>query len=274
MPEPGIPQHLHSQPFTHYQVRQASTPGDPLYLLLESLAFESVFSVHDDFDLGINSHRWVSSGFNWQEDDFFGSVANIDDTDDLEADAPPPTDAYLFSRVKGWRAGRRAVVMVRFTLSSLTAGKLEIGFSEDMSYTGYGVVANVDALTNHGIDNYGFTVWDPSESSSLVYAVARGHPDDGEAASGTPQVPFRIQETSPRSRSHSSERTNTIITATNENGEVATYINGQRVVHARVTGPNATADMGIWVHVGPNSATGAPVMNLDYIHGWQERNAL
>ena len=268
MPEPGIPQRLPNQMFTRSQLRSAGGPDDPLYYLLESAAFDSVYTLHEDFADGLSDARWVSRGFTWQEDDFFGSVANVNDADVLEETDELPTDAYLFSRVKGWRANRRAVAMARFALSSVTAGKLEFGFASHVGDAGMGITDSVDRPTNEGVSDYGYFMFNPADSTTLVYAVARGLPNSGSATSGTPSFPLRA---APPKLTIDRFGVNTLMVLINETNEVKLYVNGQIVTATGSSGPRDAEDLGIWFHVGPNKDTGAPVVVLDYIHAWQER---
>ena len=99
-------------------------------------------------------------------------------------------------------------------------------------------------------------------------------PGSATAAAGTPSVPLRASAVSPTSWTRNSEYTNTLLVATNEQGEVKVYVNGQIVPLTTPSGPRDAQDLGICLHVGPNASRAAPVVVLDYIHAWQERITL
>ena len=272
MTEPAIPQTLLNNMFSRDQLLAAVGHDRPLYHLIEHLAFESVYSLHDDFDKGIDPARWVSSGFTWQEGDFFGSIANLDNSEDESEDAEPsPSAAYIFSKVKGWQTRRRCTATVRFTLSSASHGKIEFGFASDPADEVFGIIDSTARPTHGKITDYGMLLWNPNDSTTQPYAIARAYPTAGVATALVAGVPIRTAPGNLASWSSPKERVNTLLVALNERNEVKCYVNGQFINTAVSGGPGAAADLGIWFHVGPNRATSAPLVNLDYVHAWQER---
>ena len=274
MPEPGIPQKFPNHMFTRAQLRQVVGPDEPLYHLLEGAAFESVYTLHDDFDLGLSDKTWVSKGFEWQEDAFFGSIANVHTEEEGVETEPPSTDAYLFSKVRGWRSGRRAVVMSRFTVSGTEAGKIELGFASQIPAGSLGIAPSQALPNNVGVNDYGFVLHNPADSTSQIYAIGRGGAaNSGTATAGTPSIPIRTSPVNPRSWTSDSEYTNSMVVALNEQNEVKVYVNGNFVVTGAV-GPRDKVDLGLWVYAGSSRTTGAPILQIDYIHAWQERITL
>ena len=251
MAEPAISAQLPNDLLTRKLLRKASAGDRPLALLLEHLCTDSLYSLKDDFDRGIDPILWTTRGFKWEENDLQGGISTLRDSD-VVAEDESGSDSYLASRTFGWRGERRPVIFAR--LRAGLGRKFEFGFSDQVVNTGFGVVTNKSTpLASSGGVDFTLACYDGDHNTSIDI-VADGSNDSIARSSAATVITPRGSETF------------SIMLSLNEQRESMLWLNGVYTAVLR-TGPRAKANMCIWLRTDD-------LLYLDFIQAWQERVAI
>ena len=215
--------------------------------LLEPLCTDSIYSIKDDFDRGLDANLWVTQNMEIAEHEF-GGVLYATSPEDMPNSAGGT--AFIRSRLAGWVPNRRATFQTLAHLSG-SGSHLELGFvQEDFA----GSVASLEtaSVLRRGAESFGVALRSPNVSG---WYVASGGPT-GTAHTATTT---RVAETGWA----------TFMVAVNEQGETRLWVNGQHNNEsARQTDMRVTQGHYLWVQ----TIKGA--LALDYVQVWQERSPL
>ena len=233
----------------------AVSEDEPLRALLEQLCTDSIYSIKDDFDKGIDTGLWLVQNFHLDEHDLNGTLT----TTQPDEPAPLPDDApergsYIASAKDGWTSARRCTTQVRFRPNAFN-GKFEVGFAaEHPDNMPFGLVDMSGPRAESHTNDWGAVVFD-RRLSATTWGIAR------RTAGGTPAVTSVTPAVTP-----SAGRANTVLIAINEYPEVLVWVNGQFLGRG-LNGPRANSPMRIWVYANDHFA-----VDIDYIQAWQERS--
>lgn len=224
----------------------------PLVTFLEQLCTDTVYVFKDDFDRGIDENRWKNGGFIWDPEDLEGHIhgTSVAAPDEDRSH----TGLTLMGRIFGWKAGKRAVTMIRMRMTALS-GIVEFGFADpSVDLTAGGVVLDKSALlVAQGLDDFSIAVRYVSDSA--FFGIVTGGRDNA-VGSGTNSKAVAIANTE-----------FSLMLALNEQEETRLWVNGMPT-DIEYTGPHRRADLALWLHVDDNS------LDVDYIQAWQERVAV
>jgi hypothetical protein len=235
----------------------AVAEDEPLRALLEQLCTDSIYSIKDDFDKGIDSGLWLVQNFHLDEHDLHGTLTTVepDDPAALPEDASESVH-YIASQKDGWTAARRCTMQTRFRPTAF-GGRFEVGFMaghpDDMAN---GLVDVAGPRAEGRSTDWGAVVFDRRQSAT-TWAVAR------RTASGTPAVTHLTPSVTPTASSY-----NTVLVAINEYPEILVWVNGQFLGRG-LNGPRENSPMRVWVYANDHFS-----VNVDYIQAWQERGAV
>jgi len=250
--------------------------------LLEPLAVDSVYSIKDEFDRGIDENLWtttsstdVDRGFEWDSEDPEGSITcNLGNTDDAYAS--------FFSRLRTWNPGNRCAAQIRLNISpAVTTLKFEFGFVNPIldlvtdAAEADGAVL-VKATPTANMANFGVVVYDTDDDTNLSVVAATRNTAVSSSDQSSAEEAFTSGE-------HS------LLVWINEHNSVNMWYDGR--AYANVTsqvgtptsssGPNitgstigSTSGSHLWIYLQNRGASSSSrQLTVDYIQAWQERTA-
>ena len=212
--------------------------------LLEFLCTDSIYSIKDDFDQGINSDLWTVRNMVVADSEPSGVLAGNVDDPNLGGD-------YLVrSRLPNFYPNRRATIQTRAQISGDGNTQAEVGFVHDsFGDEGSPVVITAAAAVTRGARSFGVAVRSPYIDG---WSVVSGGRDGTNRSAATTRVSERGWAT--------------FMVAVNEQGETRLWVNGQTNNEvARQTDMQVTQGHNLWVHVAHG------LLAIDYIQAWQER---
>ena len=217
--------------------------------LLEILCTDSIYSIKDDFDRGIDPNLWVVENMAVAEHEFGGVIYGTSPEDSPNRAGG---SSFIRSAVNGWKPAQRATVQVRMAPTN-SNWHAEFGFISEAPTTSYVRLLTTTTLSR-GKGSFGLAVRSPAVTG---WYVASGSPTS-EAQTA---ITTRVSETA--------FSWTTFLVAVNEQGETRLWVNGQ---HNNELGQ----DTGMVVNSGHYLWLNADRGNLaiDYIQAWQERSSL
>ena len=216
--------------------------------LLEVLCTDSIYSIKDDFDRGIDPNLWVTQNLAVAEHEFGGVVYGTSDEDNPSAGG----SSFIRSTVNGWRPSQRATVQVRMAPTNAN-WHAELGFVSEAPTSGH-VRLITSTTMARGRGNFGLAVRSPDVDG---WYVVSGSP----YAEAQTAITTRVSETA--------FSWTTFLVAINEQGETRLWINGQNANQlARDTSMHVNNGQHLWLYADRGNIT------IDYIQAWQERTAL
>ena len=228
-----------------------STEGEQA--LLELLCTDSIYSIKDDFDKGIDANLWVTENLVVAEHEFGGVLYS-------EAIAPEGETpragggSSIRSRINGWKPNHRPTVQVRIAPTSSNY-QVELGFVNEVPDISAVRLLSTTTLTRKA-DSFGVAVRSPNVSSGGWYVASGGPNTTAQTAVSTP-----VSETA--------FAWATLLVAVNEQGETRLWVNGQYDnTVARATTMSVREGHYLWLGADRGS------MMIDYIQIWQERSPL
>lgn len=214
---------------------------EPQRALLEQLCTDSIYTLRDDFDKGINAWLWTVEGMALAEHDPFGVVES-------DVDAAAGGTPFLRSRLSNFYPNRRATLQTRAAIPG-DGSQVEIGFVVGAFDQNVPAVVLPATGVTRGAESFGLAVRSPLVSD---WSVVSGGVDGTNRSAATTRVAERGYST--------------FLVATNEQGETRLWVNGQHHNEfARQTDMRVTLGHFLWVR-------GA--FAIDYIQAWQERQPL
>ncbi len=232
---------------TRTLLRKIAGTGTPLTALLEQLVTDSVYTLKDDFDKGLNPAVW--------------DVVNMQVGDDELASGPPEDDeegnaqGFSVSSVSGrWELGKRPVVMAKVNFGPTTSlVHFEFGFVA--TPTSEKVVTDV-AQRNVGVGSFALAVRDSGFATpNQFYVSSGGVLATMSSVATTPTPPLQGEMT--------------LMVAANEQGETRLWVNGQH--DNSFSGDSAIAPNDP-CHLRVMGVSGS--LSIDYIQAWRERTLL
>ncbi len=221
-------------------LRHLAQGSVPLYWFLEQLATESIYSIKDDFDRGIDERIWVTEGFEWKPDDLLGIIHG-----------GPPGPVSIRSKNRGWMPAKRATAYIHLDCDNI-AGKIEFGFAGLGAANADGGIVT-DASTpsaSAGVSEFAVGVRDTDNDDNFA-VVSRG---TGNAIGGG-----SIDRTI-----NVAAGPTTLMISMNEQSETHFWVNGSLESIER-SGPLPRSNLGLWF-----SSEGI-TLSVDFIQAWQER---
>ena len=259
MVEQALPAHPPKDHLTRKLLRRyAPVSGTPLESLLETLCTDSIYSLTDDFDEGLDPYKWVTKNLIWNDYDINGSLSSeVAERDPDIADEPDDESGVLLrSRLAGWVLPRRPFFQARIQFS---AGNIpfEFGFTSEDPNTS--LIVNTDSSSTWRSNvrgSFGLLFRDPNFNSNS-WAVIVGSPATSSSG-GTSRLAVTPAPTVSGFMS--------LAVGMNEQGEVRAWVNGQHDnVFVRDTAIVAAPHY-LWLY----AKRGA--FQIDYVHARQERN--
>ena len=242
--------------------RSGLSVSEDMYHLLEQLTTDSVYTLKDDFDRGLNEYLWVQDG-----------PANEDEPETLEGSGftwLPERGGVLvgtgtlgrlalMSRSAIWTADSRCGLMGRMSFASLPNSRFEFGFidaaAEHITKVDRVVAVKDTPLAAPPRRDFAVINRDTVDDTSTDLVTRNnGETTVLTASSGPPTLLAATYAT--------------FTVALNEQNEARFWING---VYAGVNRSSARRDvpLSIWFAVA-----GATDVKIDYLQAWQERNRL
>jgi len=262
--------------------------------VVETLAIDDVYSIHDEFNKGLDPALWGvakslegAQNFHWVEDARQGAVEGVTGGEDN-------ADIRLFSRLDTWSPYKRCAAQMRFNLNSILNVKFEFGFVtpqyelSDPNFSQGAVDVKSIPFAND-IPNYQVVIYDTDDNTNL--GIVAGARNNDIATSE--QID---------SESLLADGDNVLSIWANEMGGTAFWFNG-RFYGSTAVQPKDVSDWGtggdfvstgdgnprlrfqdssykeqsgshLWVYVQNRAgAQDSNVFTIDYIKAWQERHA-
>ena len=218
--------------------------------ILELLCTDSIYSIKDDFDRGIDSNLWTTRNMALAEHDPFGVLYGTSPEDSPNRAGG---DNLVRTRLAIFFPNRRATVQVRAQISGDGSTHAEVGFvGDDTSDEAAAVTLDTDGTVRRGAESFGLALRSPLVDG---WSVVSG----GSTATTRTAVTTRVAE----------RGWSTFLVATNEQGETRLWVNGQHNNEvARQTLMRTTGGHYLWLHVLRG------LLSVDYIQAWQERSSL
>ena len=216
--------------------------------ILELLCTDSIYSIKDDFDRGIDDKLWVTRNMALADHDPFGVLYGTSP----EVDPGPGSDNLIRTRFANFFPNRRATLQVRAQIAG-NGAHAELGFvGDDTNDVGAAVTLDTNGTVRRGAESFGLALRSPLVSG---WNVVSG----GSSGTTRTAVTTRVAETGWA----------TFLVAINEQGETRLWINGQNnneVAIARSMRTNGGHYL--WFHVLRG------LLSIDYCQAWQERSSL
>ncbi|KKN82256.1 hypothetical protein LCGC14_0310690 [marine sediment metagenome] len=256
---------------TRKLLRRSAIARTPLEALLEQIAWDSLYVIHDDFDADDLDSRWVQGERpddpdlgGWQFDSIYASGAI--------KGRPENRTLKLISSRQVWHADRRCALVSRLSVDEITRGKFEIGFADidaEHLHDAQGVIEikSTPSVYPNRV-NFAVAVRDTDDDTNIGLAAAASTAAPGEGSGGSVSV-----TDSTGAEAITAQTEFTVLVATNEMQESRLWINGIPAATNR-SGPNRDSALSIWLLFDQRLGTGGPEVRLDYIRAWQERATL
>lgn len=263
MPSPALPTMPVNDYLTRKLLRKIAGTGTPLTALLEQLVTDSIYTLKDDFDRGLDENLWFTRGLRWNDNDDNGALDSSSDEELPEGAGPQ--GMFLMSFGDGWRLNRRPVVQCRVDFSpAAQLSHFEVGFVSEMPSDGRGVVHDINSSTterNTGVQTFTVAARDRSfDEDEAFYVVSGG----SHATSGSDEVDSQVVTPNPPLSGPM-----TLMVCANEQGETRLWVNGQ---HDNSFSEEADVIKDLGCHLWVFGDRGS--YSLDYIHAWRERTSL
>ena len=212
--------------------------------LLEILCTDSIYSIKDDFDRGIDPNLWVVENMVVAEHEFGGVVYGTSPDDDpMQAGG----SSFIRSAVNGWKPAQRATVQVGMAATN-AKWRAELGFVSEAPTTSYAQLLTSTTLSR-GKGSFGLALRSPLVTG---WYVASGSPTSEVQTATTTRV------------SETAFAWTTFLLAVNEQGETRLWINGQNANQlARDTSMHVNNGHHLWLYADRGNIT------IDYIQAWQ-----
>lgn len=257
MTNPALPTMPVNDYLTRKLLRKISGTGTPLTALLEQLVTDSVYTLKDDFDKGLNTAVWETEGLvDLVADE--GSLVSDGGEEDTQG-------MSILSVGSGWRLNRRPCFQARVDFSPTSRpDHFEMGFTSDRPENFGLVTALTASATSRNVRAQTFAVvardadfTDPDH----FYNVSAGPVAGGNA---TAQVGSTIVTPNPALAGPM-----TLLVCANEQGETRLWINGQHDnSFSEEADVVADEDLHLWMFGTKGS------YSIDYIQAWRERTSL
>src|SRR3990167_9929442 len=138
--------------------RHQGLNGSPLEALLEQLCTESIYSLKDDFDRGIDTDLWVVRNMALAEHDPFGVLYGTSPEDDPNRVGG---DNLIRTRLANFFPNRRAVLQTRAQVSG-DGSHVEIGFvGYDTGDESPVATLNASGTVLRGAESFGIALRSP-----------------------------------------------------------------------------------------------------------------
>ena len=217
--------------------------------LLEFLCTDSIYSIKDDFDKGINSDLWVVENMAIADHEFNGVLYG---TSPDESFPQAGGSSFIRSRINGWKPSHRATFQVRMAPTNDNWGA-ELGLVSEAPTTSH-VRLITSSTLSRGKGSFGVATRSPDVSG---WYVVSGSPYTEALTS----ITTRVSETA--------YAWTTFRVAVNEQGETRLWINGQNSNQvARNTDMLVNDGYHLWLYADRGNVA------IDYIEAWQERTPL
>ena len=258
MAPPALPTMPANDYLTRKLLRKIAGTGTPLTALLEQLVTDSVYTLKDDFDKGLNAAVWETLGLVDLVADEGSLVSDGGDDDSTQG-------MYILSVGSGWRLNRRPCFQTRVDFSPTSRPEhFEMGFISEMPSGGFGVVTALTASAtsrNPKVDTFAVAVRDSQFTDpDSFYNVSGGRTRSGATA----EVGSTIVTPNPALSGPM-----TLMVCANEQGETRLWINGQHDnSFSEEADVVADEDLHLWMFGTKGS------YSIDYIQAWRERTSL
>ena len=239
-------------------LRKITGTGTPLTALLEQLVTDSIYTLKDDFDKGLNPAVWETLGLIDLVADEGSLVSDSGDDDSTQG-------MYILSVGTGWRLNRRPCFQTRVDFSpSSRLPHFEMGFISEKPTNGLGVVTALTASAtsrNPRVQTFAVAARDAQFTDpDHFYNVSGGI----GATNAESQVGSTIVTPNPPLQGPM-----TLMVCANEQGETRLWINGQHD-NSFSEEADVVADEGL--HLWMFGTKGS--YSIDYIQAWRERTSL
>ena len=255
---------------TRKLLRKIAGTGTPLTALLEQLVTDSVYTLKDDFDKGLNPPVWETTNMEVGDDEL--NSESPDSDEEYPSNEPTVADDAQGHSLKSvsdrWELGKRPVVMA----------KVNFGPTSTLSHFEFGFVANPSGrvVTDINVVGGGSTVTPSRSPTAGSFALAVR--DRDFAASGQFYVVSGgIVMNSSNTQVNATATTPTpdlqgemtLMVAANEQGETRLWVNGQ---HDNSFSGEADIASSAPCHIWVMSESGS--LSIDYVQAWRERTLL
>ena len=262
---------LPTMPITDYLtrklLRKIAGTGTPLTALLEQLVTDSVYTLKDDFDKGMDANLWEVVNMVVGDDVVYSDTEETDETPVLQ-------QGYSMKSVSNrWELGKRPVMQARVNFGpTTTLAHFEFGFVAnpedgrvvtDINTVGGGSTVTPQRSVASG--SFALAVRDSSFAASSQFYVVSGGP---VIQSGVASTRLEVDATATTPTPDLAGEM-TLMVAANEQGETRLWVNGQ---HDNSFSEEADIVPSAPCHLWVMGESGS--LSIDYIQAWRERTIL